>query len=79
MEQSMDSLFFFFHLQNEAKTPRKSQAAPRRAAIGEGSGDWWRAGRVCVAAVMTDLFTCRKHHELTHICDAPVSAATRLL
>lgn len=38
-----------------------------------------RPDDVCVTVVMTDLFTCRKYCDLTHVCDAPISAVTRLL
>lgn len=37
------------------------------------------ADGVCGAVVMADLFTCSKYLHLTHICNAPVSAETRLL
>lgn len=77
MEQLMDS--DLFSTPKRGETLGKSRAPPRRAVIDYWSSDWSRAERVCVAVVMADLFTCRKYLELTHMCGAPVSAATRLL
>lgn len=60
-------------------------ATPQWRIIDDLSSDSSEATRrvgadgVCVAVVMADLFTCSKDQHLTHICDAPVSAATRLL
>lgn len=76
MEKSANS--YFFPLRNEAKDREQQdywlfkQWFIRRHQEGGADG-------VCVAVVMADLFTCSKDQHLTHICDAPVSAATRLL
>lgn len=78
LDGTIDGLGCFSHSKTR-QSPRKSWAAPRRAVVDDLSSDWSEAARVCVAVVMTDLFACRKYDELTHICDAPVSAAARLL
>lgn len=77
--KSVNSLIFF---------PLRKEAKAREEL---GHQDWlfkqWvirsnqegGADGVCVATVMADLFTCSKYQHLTHICDTPVSAETRLL
>lgn len=81
----LSEIVFFFPLRKEVKVGEQLGHASL-------SSYWWlkqwfiRSGDpeadadgVCGAVVMADLFTCSKYLHLTHICNAPVSAETRLL